>query len=155
MWSYFEKDFFFEVRERGSVDVEQVSLVKTKQKHPSFLGEIKCSPSESPLMEKKNSLKEDHEETKLSLSDTETRNPVSEVGSAATGPLRAAVEERTVSFKLGDLEEAPERERLPSVDLKEETSIDSTVNGEWTLPRVGEGEFPFVSSTAAGLCVRT
>ncbi|KAM9053375.1 sodium-dependent phosphate transporter 1 isoform 2-T2 [Megaptera novaeangliae] len=90
--------------------------------------EIKCSPSESPLMEKKNSLKEDHEETKLSLSDTETRNPVSEVGSAATGPLRAAVEERTVSFKLGDLEEAPERERLPSVDLKEETSVDGTVN---------------------------
>ncbi|XP_059798556.1 sodium-dependent phosphate transporter 1 [Balaenoptera ricei] len=96
--------------------------------------EIKCSPSESPLMEKKNSLKEDHEETKLSLSDTEPRNPVSEVGSAATGPLRAAVEERTVSFKLGDLEEAPERERLPSVDLKEETSIDGTVNGAVQLP---------------------
>ncbi|KAM9053376.1 sodium-dependent phosphate transporter 1 isoform 3-T3 [Megaptera novaeangliae] len=96
--------------------------------------EIKCSPSESPLMEKKNSLKEDHEETKLSLSDTETRNPVSEVGSAATGPLRAAVEERTVSFKLGDLEEAPERERLPSVDLKEETSVDGTVNGAVQLP---------------------
>ncbi|XP_060024982.1 sodium-dependent phosphate transporter 1 isoform X2 [Lagenorhynchus albirostris] len=90
--------------------------------------EIKSSPSESPLMEKKNSLKEDREEAKLSLSDTETRNPVSEVGSAATGPLRAAVEERTVSFKLGDLEEAPERERLPSVDLKEETSIDGTMN---------------------------
>ncbi|XP_059973042.1 sodium-dependent phosphate transporter 1 [Mesoplodon densirostris] len=95
--------------------------------------EIKSSPSESPLMEKKNSLKEDHEETKLSLSDTETRNPVSEVGSA-TGPLRAAVEERTVSFKLGDLEEAPERERLPSVDLKEETSIDGTMNGAVQLP---------------------
>ncbi|XP_012391016.2 sodium-dependent phosphate transporter 1 [Orcinus orca] len=96
--------------------------------------EIKSSPSESPLMEKKNSLKEDREETKLSLSDTETRNPVSEVGSAATGPLRAAVEERTVSFKLGDLEEAPERERLPSVDLKEETSIDGTMNGAVQLP---------------------
>ncbi|XP_060024981.1 sodium-dependent phosphate transporter 1 isoform X1 [Lagenorhynchus albirostris] len=96
--------------------------------------EIKSSPSESPLMEKKNSLKEDREEAKLSLSDTETRNPVSEVGSAATGPLRAAVEERTVSFKLGDLEEAPERERLPSVDLKEETSIDGTMNGAVQLP---------------------
>ncbi|MBV95740.1 Sodium-dependent phosphate transporter 1, partial [Eschrichtius robustus] len=96
--------------------------------------EIKCSPSESPLMDKKNSLKEDHEETKLSLSDTETRNPVSEVGSAATGPLRAAVEERTVSFKLGDLEEAPERARLASVDLKEETSIDGTMNGAVQLP---------------------
>jgi sodium-dependent phosphate transporter len=83
-------------------------------------------------MEKKNSLKEDHEEIKLSLGDTENRNPISEVGSA-TVPLRAVVEERIVSFKLGDLEEAPERERLPSVDLKEETSIDSTVNGELTL----------------------
>ncbi|XP_011926973.1 PREDICTED: sodium-dependent phosphate transporter 1 isoform X2 [Cercocebus atys] len=95
--------------------------------------EIKCSPSESPLMEKKNSLKEDHEETKLSASDTESRNPVSEIGPAAL-PLQAVVEERTVSFKLGDLEEAPERERLPSVDLKEETSIDSTVNGAVQLP---------------------
>ena len=83
-------------------------------------------------MEKKNSLKEDHEETKLSLSDIETRNPVPEVGSA-TVPHRAVVEERTVSFKLGDLEEAPERERLPSVDLKEETSIDGSMNGAWTL----------------------
>ncbi|ELR60537.1 Sodium-dependent phosphate transporter 1, partial [Bos mutus] len=95
--------------------------------------EIKSSPSESPLMEKKNSLKEDHEETKLSLSDIETRNPVSEVGSA-TMPHRAVVEERTVSFKLGDLEEAPERERLPSMDLKEETSIDGSVNGAVQLP---------------------
>ncbi|XP_023050717.2 sodium-dependent phosphate transporter 1 [Piliocolobus tephrosceles] len=95
--------------------------------------EIKCSPSESPLMEKKNSLKEDHEETKLSVSDIENRNPVSEIG-PATLPLQAVVEERTVSFKLGDLEEAPERERLPSVDLKEETSIDSTVNGAVQLP---------------------
>ncbi|GAB5569833.1 sodium-dependent phosphate transporter 1 isoform X1 [Prionailurus iriomotensis] len=95
--------------------------------------EIKSSPSESPLMEKKNSLKEDHEETKLSVSDIETRSPVSEVGSA-TVPLRAVVEERTVSFKLGDLEEAPERERLPSVDLKEETSIDSAMNGAVQLP---------------------
>lgn len=95
--------------------------------------EIKSSPSESPLMEKKNSLKEDHEETKLSLSDIETRNPVPEVGSA-TVPHRAVVEERTVSFKLGDLEEAPERERLPSVDLKEETSIDGSMNGAVQLP---------------------
>lgn len=86
-------------------------------------------------MEKKNSLKEEHEETKLSLSDTESRLPASEMASA-TGPLRAVVEERTVSFKLGDLEEAPERERLPSVDLKEETSVDSTMNGELTFLNV-------------------
>lgn len=86
-------------------------------------------------MEKKNSLKEEHEETKLSISDTESRLPASEIGSA-TAPLRAVVEERTVSFKLGDLEEAPERERLSSVDLKEETSVDSTMNGELTFPSV-------------------
>ncbi|XP_006903203.1 PREDICTED: sodium-dependent phosphate transporter 1-like [Elephantulus edwardii] len=95
--------------------------------------EIKCSPSESPLMEKKNSLKEDTEETKLSLGDIESRSPVSDVESAPV-PLRAVVEERTVSFKLGDLEEAPERERLPSVDLKEETNIDSAINGAVQLP---------------------
>ncbi|XP_076426734.1 sodium-dependent phosphate transporter 1 isoform X1 [Peromyscus maniculatus bairdii] len=94
--------------------------------------EIKSSPSESPLMEKKNNLKEDHEETKMSLGDVENGNPVSEV-SCTTGPLRAVVEERTVSFKLGDLEEAPERERLP-MDLKEETSIDGTINGAVQLP---------------------
>nr|XP_021497623.1 sodium-dependent phosphate transporter 1 isoform X2 [Meriones unguiculatus] len=94
--------------------------------------EIKSSPSESPLMEKKSNLKEDHEETKMSLGDVENGNPLSEVA-CATGPLRAVVEERTVSFKLGDLEEAPERERLP-MDLKEETSIDSTINGTVQLP---------------------
>ena len=83
-------------------------------------------------MEKKNSLKEEHEEAKLSLGDVETRSPGSETG-PATLPLRAVVEERTVSFKLGDLEEAPERERLPSVDLKEETSLDGATNGEWNF----------------------
>ncbi|KAM5318946.1 sodium-dependent phosphate transporter 1 isoform 2-T2 [Glossophaga mutica] len=95
--------------------------------------EIKASPSESPLMEKKNSLKEEHEEAKLSLGDAEARSPSSETG-PATVPLRAAVEERTVSFKLGDLEEVPERERLPSVDLKEETSLDGAMNGAVQLP---------------------
>lgn len=93
--------------------------------------EVKSSPSESPLMEKKNNLK-DHEETKMAPGDVENRNPVSEVV-CATGPLRAVVEERTVSFKLGDLEEAPERERLP-MDLKEETNIDGTINGAVQLP---------------------
>lgn len=105
-------------------------------------------------MEKKNSLKEDHEETKLSLSDIETRNPVSEVGSA-TVPLRAVVEERTVSFKLGDLEEAPERERLPSVDLKEETSIDSTMNGEWSFFSGGNKSFILLPVLGRGLTVWT
>ncbi|XP_023598582.1 sodium-dependent phosphate transporter 1 isoform X2 [Trichechus manatus latirostris] len=96
--------------------------------------EIKSSPSESPLMEKKNSLKEDREETKLSLGDVESRNPVVPDVGCAAAPLRAVVEERTVSFKLGDLEEAPEQEKLPSMDLKEETSIDSAMNGAVQLP---------------------
>uniref|UniRef100_A0A6I8P886 Phosphate transporter n=1 Tax=Ornithorhynchus anatinus TaxID=9258 RepID=A0A6I8P886_ORNAN len=93
--------------------------------------EIKCSPSESPLMEKKSSLKEDPEETKSSLT-AENKSPVSD-GSSVALPLRAAVEEKTVSFKLGDLEEAPERERLSSVDLKE-TNIDGAMNGAVQLP---------------------
>lgn len=95
--------------------------------------EIKCSPSESPLMEKKKNLKEDHEETKMSLGDIESQSPAPEVG-PATVPLRAVVEERTVSFKLGDLEEVPERQRLPSLDLREETSVDGTGNGAVQLP---------------------
>ncbi|XP_054030786.1 sodium-dependent phosphate transporter 1 [Dryobates pubescens] len=82
--------------------------------------EIKSSPSESPLMEKNIGLKEDHEEPKVPLGDA--KSPAAEVGSAV--PQRAAVEDRTVSFNLGDLEEAQEQERLPSLDLKE-TSIDS------------------------------
>ncbi|KGL78039.1 Sodium-dependent phosphate transporter 1, partial [Tinamus guttatus] len=83
--------------------------------------EIKSSPSESPLMEKNSSLKEDHEEPKVPLGSSvgDAKSPV-----ADTVPPQAAVEERTVSFNLGDLEEAPERERLPSLDLKE-TNIDS------------------------------
>ncbi|NWX93669.1 S20A1 protein, partial [Nothoprocta ornata] len=82
--------------------------------------EIKSSPSESPLMEKSSSLKEDPEEPKAPVGDA--KSPVADVVLAA--PPRAAVEDRTVSFNLGDLEEAPERERLPSLDLKE-TNVDS------------------------------
>ncbi|KAF1474479.1 Sodium-dependent phosphate transporter 1, partial [Eudyptula minor novaehollandiae] len=82
--------------------------------------EIKSSPSESPLMEKNISPKEDHEEPKVPLGDA--KSPVADVGSAV--PHQAAMEERTVSFNLGDMEEALEQERLPSLDLKE-TSIDS------------------------------
>ncbi|XP_037227483.1 sodium-dependent phosphate transporter 1 isoform X1 [Falco rusticolus] len=88
--------------------------------------EIKSSPSESPLMEKNISPKEDHDEPRVPLGDA--KSPVADVGSAA--PHRAVVEERTVSFNLGDLEEAPEQERLPSLDLKE-TSTDS---GAMRLP---------------------
>ncbi|NWQ84507.1 S20A1 protein, partial [Columbina picui] len=83
--------------------------------------EIKSSPSESPLMEKNVSPKEEHEEPKGALGDA--KSAAGAVGSAVP-QQRAAVEERTVSFNLGDLEETPEQERGPSLDLKE-TSIDS------------------------------
>ncbi|XP_062995570.1 sodium-dependent phosphate transporter 1 [Elgaria multicarinata webbii] len=92
--------------------------------------EIKSSPSESPLMKKKSSLKE-QDEIKATLDnrigDNGDRSPTAEVSSV---PHRAAVEERMVSFNLGDLEEIPERERLPRVEMKE-TSIDS---GAMQLP---------------------
>ncbi|NXG13579.1 S20A1 protein, partial [Grallaria varia] len=83
--------------------------------------EIKSSPSESPLMEKNVGSKEEQEEAKVPLGDAKGPSGGAE-GPAV--PARAAVEERTVSFNLGDLEETPEQERLPSLDLKE-TSIDS------------------------------
>lgn len=72
-------------------------------------------------MKKKSSLKE-QDETKVTLENCmsgEDRSPAA----AAAAPHRAAVEERMVSFNLGDLEEVPERERLPRVEMKE-TSID-------------------------------
>ncbi|NXP72011.1 S20A1 protein, partial [Ramphastos sulfuratus] len=102
--------------------------------------EIKSSPSESPLMEKNISPKEEHEEPKVPLGDA--KSPAAEVGSAM--PQRAAEDDKTVSFNLGDLEESQEQERLPSLDLKD-SSIDS---GE-QRPRGGSGED--CSSTRAGL----
>lgn len=94
-------------------------------------GEIKLSPSESPLMKKKNSLKEqDEAKAALSSSSAAAGSPVPE---AAPVVHRAPAEERVVSFNLGDLEEVPERERLSRVEMKE-ISLD---NGEW--PRQGRG----------------
>ncbi|NXT28236.1 S20A1 protein, partial [Syrrhaptes paradoxus] len=71
--------------------------------------EIKCSPSESPLMEKNLSPKDDPEEPKVPLGDA--KSPV-----AAAGPVP---QERTVSFNLGEPEEPLER-----LDLKE-SGVDS------------------------------
>lgn len=85
--------------------------------------EIKSSPSESPLMKKKDSLKE-QDEIKAAMDNrigADDRSPATEV---AAPPRRAAAEERMVSFNLGDVEEVPERERLPRTEMKE-TSIDS------------------------------
>ncbi|XP_060107661.1 sodium-dependent phosphate transporter 1 [Heteronotia binoei] len=91
--------------------------------------EIKSSPSESPLMKKKDSLKE-QDEVKAAVDNrigADDKSPATEVSVA---PRRAAAEERMVSFNLGDLEEVPERERLPRTEMKE-TSIDS---GAMQLP---------------------
>ncbi|KAL8174113.1 UNVERIFIED_CONTAM: hypothetical protein K2H54_038516 [Gekko kuhli] len=91
--------------------------------------EIKSSPSESPLMKKKSSLKE-QDEIKAVMDNrngADDRSPATEVSAV---PRRAAAEERMVSFNLGDLEEVPERERLPRAEVKE-TSIDS---GAMQLP---------------------
>ncbi|NXR10990.1 S20A1 protein, partial [Semnornis frantzii] len=82
--------------------------------------EIKSSPSESPLMEKNISPKEEHEEPKVPLGDA--KSPAAEVASAV--PQRAAEDDKIVSFNLGDLEESQEQERLPSLDLKD-SGIDS------------------------------
>ncbi|XP_058050285.1 sodium-dependent phosphate transporter 1-like [Ahaetulla prasina] len=74
--------------------------------------EIKPSPSESPLMRKKDSLKEQDEmkaTENIMADDEDGSNPVD-------APHKAALEERAVSFNLGDLEEIPEREK---VEMKE------------------------------------
>ncbi|OXB53699.1 hypothetical protein ASZ78_003272 [Callipepla squamata] len=73
-------------------------------------------------MEKNSSLKEEHEEPKVPLGHApagDAKTSTTESGSAVL--QRAAMEERTVSFNLGDMEEAPER--LPGIDLKE-TNVD-------------------------------
>ncbi|KAJ6658728.1 hypothetical protein lerEdw1_019888 [Lerista edwardsae] len=86
--------------------------------------EIKSSPSESPLMKKKDDLKE-QDEVKVAV---DSRASVAAAGSSgpevSSVPHRAPAEERVVSFNLGDLEEVPEHERLPRVEVKE-TSLDS------------------------------
>lgn len=102
-------------------------------------------------MEKKNSLKEDYEEIKLFFGDIEIRNFVFEVGFVIAF-FRVVVEERIVLFKLGDLEEVLERERFFSVDLKEEISIDSVMNGEWDFFRGGKQSFIVICIGEEVLC---
>lgn len=71
-------------------------------------------------MEKNVCPKEEQEEAKVPQGDA--KGPTGDAGSAIPPP--AVLEERMVSFNLGELEETLEQERLPSLDLKE-TSIDS------------------------------
>ncbi|XP_029460098.1 LOW QUALITY PROTEIN: sodium-dependent phosphate transporter 1 [Rhinatrema bivittatum] len=104
--------------------------------------EIKSSPSESPLMEKNNRdmhrpiLKQDPENIKLPRGNgmcTESKNTITDIVTAAIPP-RAAIEERTVSFNLGDCDEAPERE------LKE-TNVDNAISGRMQLPNGNHVQF--------------
>ncbi|XP_061449058.1 sodium-dependent phosphate transporter 1 [Rhineura floridana] len=85
---------------------------------------IKSSPSESPLMKKKSCLKEPDETKVDSRMADDDDNHRSSMAEEPSGPHRAAAEERMVSFNLGDLEEIPEHERPPRVEMKE-TSLDS------------------------------
>uniref|UniRef100_A0A8D0BWC4 Phosphate transporter n=1 Tax=Salvator merianae TaxID=96440 RepID=A0A8D0BWC4_SALMN len=81
--------------------------------------EVKLSPSESPLMKKKSSLKEQDEPKGVVATgpaDEGERIPTVEASSV---PQRSAVEERLVSFNLGDLEEVPEHGKPPRGEMKE------------------------------------
>lgn len=78
-------------------------------------------------MKKKDNLKEQDEAK--AATDSRAAMAGTSGAEASSLPHRAPAEERVVSFNLGDLEEVPERERLPRVEVKE-TSLDS---GEWPL----------------------
>ncbi|KAM4748178.1 sodium-dependent phosphate transporter 1 [Rhinophrynus dorsalis] len=106
--------------------------------------EIKSSPSESPLMDKKNRelhcpiLKQDPEDVKLTLDRgivAETKVPILDMVSAPM-PIRLS-EERTVTFKMGDCDDAPEREKLQSM----ETNLDQPMNGTVQLPNGNHVQF--------------
>ncbi|XP_069070423.1 sodium-dependent phosphate transporter 1 [Pleurodeles waltl] len=107
----------------------------------------KSSPSESPLMaiksrERNSSLrKSDPEEVKIPLCNgicIENKGSV-ECGDTPVIP-RAAAEERTVSFNLGDSDDVPEREKSSSQELKE-TNIDNAMNGRVQLPSGNHVQF--------------
>ncbi|XP_053125918.1 sodium-dependent phosphate transporter 1 isoform X2 [Hemicordylus capensis] len=109
--------------------------------------EIKPSPSESPLMKKSNLKEQDEAKTvvdnRVSAAASDGR-PSSEV--PAEVPHRATLEERVVSFNLGDSEEIPEHQRLPRVDVKE-TTIDS---GAMQLPNGSFVQFSHAVSNPMG-----
>ena len=86
--------------------------------------EIKSSPSESPLMKKKESLKE-ADEMKAAA---ESRVDEDEEERSGVPPQKMPSEERGVSFNLGDLEEIPEHGRHARVEVKE-ANLDSGGGG--------------------------
>lgn len=103
--------------------------------------EIKSSPSESPLMEKNRDhshiLKLD-QEVKLPLGSgvaAETKVPILDMVSVPI-PSRA-VEERTVTFKMGDGDDVSDREKSQSM----ETNIDQPISEAVQLPNGNHVQF--------------
>ncbi|XP_040201927.1 sodium-dependent phosphate transporter 1 [Rana temporaria] len=103
--------------------------------------EIKSSPSESPLMEKNRDhshiLKPD-QEVKLPLGSgiaAQTKVPIIDMVSVPI-PSRA-VEERTVTFKMGDGDDVSDREKSQSM----ETNIDQPNSGSVQLPNGNHVQF--------------
>ncbi|KAM8974455.1 sodium-dependent phosphate transporter 1 [Pelodytes ibericus] len=106
--------------------------------------EIKSSPSESPLMDKKSRelcrpiLKTEHDEVKLPVDrgiTMETKVPILDMVSVSIQPK--PTDEKTVSFKMGEYDDTPEREKNQSV----ETNIDQSMNGSVRLPSGNHVQF--------------
>ncbi|XP_053574126.1 sodium-dependent phosphate transporter 1 [Bombina bombina] len=104
----------------------------------------KASPSESPLMEEKSSelrcsiLKPDLDDVKLPMDGgifPEMKIPIQDVVSVSVPPR--PVEERSVTFKMGDCDDIPEREKSRSM----ETNIDQSMNGRVQLPNGNHVQF--------------
>lgn len=102
--------------------------------------EIKSSPSESPLMDKKNidqcHILKGESDVKLPIEcgvNTETKLPILDLVSVPS----PAAEERTVTFKMGDVDDIPEREKSRSM----ETNIDQPANGAVQLPNGNHVQF--------------
>ncbi|XP_073444780.1 sodium-dependent phosphate transporter 1 [Dendrobates tinctorius] len=103
--------------------------------------EIKSSPSESPLMDKKNL-----DECRILRPDPDVKVPIEDCGVIAetkvpildlvSVPSRAA-EERTVTFKMGDSDDILEKEKSQSM----ETNIDQAINGAVRFPNGNHVQF--------------
>ncbi|XP_043940194.1 sodium-dependent phosphate transporter 1 [Protopterus annectens] len=114
--------------------------------------EIKCSPSKSPLMEKNTQdvscemVKHDSEDSKTLLVNgicAESKAPVTERVSVV--PVKPVKKERTVSFSLGDSEDAID-ERGSTGELKE-TCLNNEINGTVPLPNGNHVKFNPITDT--------
>ncbi|KAM4676216.1 sodium-dependent phosphate transporter 1 isoform 1-T3 [Discoglossus pictus] len=106
--------------------------------------EKKSSPSKSPLMEKKNGdhhcpiIKSDPEDVKVPMDKGITPEAKMPILDMVSVPIHShSVEERTVTFKMGDCDDVPEREKHQSM----ETNIDQSMNGTVQLPNGNHVQF--------------